>query len=422
MGLRLFRNARIYTPGDPGKAAAGRAQAEVAAYIPGALLCRDGRIVTVGDEGAVLGALGDPGRRTLESETDCRGLCMVPGFVDPHTHLCFTRPRESEFSQRLEGADYLDILRKGGGILSSVAAVRAAAPAELYAATRRRALSALSLGTTTIEIKTGYGLDVDNELKQLAAIRRLGEETALSVIPTFMAAHAVPPEFEGRPDDYVEAVIAMLPEARRAGALFCDVFCEQGVFSPEQSRKILEAAASAGMGVKMHADELHETWGRAAGRIALRGIGGPSPGRLRRGYSRPGNSGFRRGAPAGDRIQHAAAVCPRAQDDRNRAARGDRHGLQPWLVLRRVDALCVRAFRDDDGPFGERGARCLHLECSICRREGARGGESHPREGGRFSPPRRGIARGPCIPRGNLTGRRCLQGRRAGRARRPGFG
>jgi imidazolonepropionase len=261
MGLTLFRNARIFTPADPGGPAAGRRQAEVASYPRGALLCRDGRIVTAGDERAVLEALGDDGRRALEAETDCRGLCMIPGFVDAHTHICFMRPRETEFRDRLEGADYLDILSKGGGILSSVAAVRAASEEELFTATRDRALSALSLGTTTIEIKSGYGLALDAELKQLAVIGRLRQDTPLSVVPTFMAAHAVPPEFEGRADDYVDAVIGMLPAACRAGALFCDVFCEQGVFTAGQTRRILEAAAAAGMGLKLHADELHDTGG-----------------------------------------------------------------------------------------------------------------------------------------------------------------
>jgi imidazolonepropionase len=184
---------------------------------------------------------------------------MIPGFVDPHTHLCFMRPREAEFRERLEGAAYLEILRRGGGILSSVAAVRSAPEEELLAVTRDRALSALYLGTTTIEIKTGYGLALDAELKQLAVIIRLGKETPLTVVPTFMAAHAVPMEFAGRADDYIGAVIEMIPAACRAGARFCDVFCEQGVFTLGQSRRVLESAAAAGMGLKLHADELHDT-------------------------------------------------------------------------------------------------------------------------------------------------------------------
>jgi len=263
MGLRLFRNARIHTPVDTGAPSAGRRQSDVVSHARGALLCRDGRIVTVGDESAVLGALDESAWRALDAETDCRGLCMVPGFVDPHTHLCFTQPREAEFRQRLDGADYLEILRKGGGILSSVAAVRAASEEQLFAATRDRALSALSLGTTTIEIKSGYGLALDAELKQLASIGRVARETPLTVVPTFMAAHAVPPEFAGRPDDYVEAVIGMIPAASHAGARFCDVFCEQGVFTVDQSAKVLSAARAAGMGLKLHADELHDTGGAA---------------------------------------------------------------------------------------------------------------------------------------------------------------
>ena len=264
MPFALFRNARIFTPLDTGRPSAGPAQGSLNRWEKGAMLCRSGRIVTVGDEAAVLGALGPEGRRDVVEEVDCGGRCMVPGFVDAHTHLCFVEPRESEFLARLGGADYLEILRAGGGILSSVASVRAASEEALFAATRSRALSALRHGTTTVEIKSGYGLSMDAELKQLRVIRRVGRDTPLTVVPTLLAAHAVPPELGGRTDEYVRVVVGIVRAAADAAlARFCDVFCETGVFSPAQSRTVLEAAADAGLGIRLHADELSDSGGAA---------------------------------------------------------------------------------------------------------------------------------------------------------------
>jgi imidazolonepropionase len=255
---RLFRNARIFTPVDPGRPLSGKEQGSVASFEPGALVCRGGRIAWVGHQRDIPGAL------SAEAEdVDCEGRCLIPGFVDPHTHMCFARTREAEFQRRLEGAEYLDILREGGGILSSVAAVRAATEDELFEATRARALSALRFGTTTLEIKSGYGLSTDAELKQLRVIARVGRETPLDVVPTFMGAHAIPAEHAQAPDRYVDLLVReMIPAVARAGlARFCDVFCERGVFSVEQARRILEAAAAAGMKLKVHADEVHDTGG-----------------------------------------------------------------------------------------------------------------------------------------------------------------
>jgi imidazolonepropionase len=260
----LFRNARIVTPVDTGRPSTGPVQGRVTAWEKGALLCRDGRIVTVGDEPAVLGALGSERRREIAEEVDCGGRCMIPGFVDAHTHLCFLAPREKEFAARLEGADYLQILAAGGGILSSVDSVRKASEEELFRATRDRARSALRQGTTTIEIKSGYGLSLEAELKQLRVIQKVGREMPLRVVPTLLAAHAVPIEFRGRPDEYVDLVLEITRAAADAGlARFADVFCEKGVFSTEQARRILLAAAGAGLGVRLHADELSDSGGAA---------------------------------------------------------------------------------------------------------------------------------------------------------------
>jgi len=189
---------------------------------------------------------------------------MIPGFVDAHTHLCFVAPREKEFVARLSGTDYLQILAAGGGILSSVSSVRQASEESLLEATRERARSALSLGTTTVEIKSGYGLSMEAELKQLRVIRQVARETPLRVVPTLLAAHAVPPEYTGRAADYA-ALAAEIARAAAAEGLarFCDVFCEHGVFTVEQARAILEAARAVGLGVRLHADELSDCGGAA---------------------------------------------------------------------------------------------------------------------------------------------------------------
>lgn len=145
-------------------------------------------------------------------EVDCGGACMIPGFVDSHTHLCFARRREREFSMRLGGKSYLEILQAGGGILSSVRAVRESTEEDLYRVTLGNAVSALSFGMTTVEIKSGYGLSRESELMMLRVIGKLGRRTPLDVVPSFMGAHAVPEEYRGNPDGYVDLLVdEMLP-------------------------------------------------------------------------------------------------------------------------------------------------------------------------------------------------------------------
>jgi imidazolonepropionase len=262
MSTTLFRGARIFTPEDTGRPLAGPRQGRVISYDPGALLCRDGMIEAVGPEPEVLAAAR---AKADVHEVDCGGRCMIPGFVDPHTHLCFLEPRETEFQQRLDGVPYLDILAAGGGILATVASVRAASEADLAEATRKRAFACLRLGTTTIEIKSGYGLSTEAELKQLRAAAAAGRSTPLTVVPTLLGAHAVPPEFAGDAEGYVDLLAAeMIPAAARAGlARHCDAFCERGVFTPAQCRRVLEAARRAGLGLKVHADEVNDTGGAA---------------------------------------------------------------------------------------------------------------------------------------------------------------
>jgi imidazolonepropionase len=262
MSGKLFRNARIFTPAEIGSPAAGAKQGVVRHFERGALFCRSGIIESVGDEAEVLENLL---LIDVDMEVDCGGHCMIPGFVDPHTHMCFINTREEEFSLRLEGTDYLEILRRGGGILSSVRTVREASEEDLYLATRLNALTALQFGTTSAEIKSGYGLDADSELRMLRVIERVGRETPLDVVPTFLGAHAIPAEFSGASDDYVDLLIQeMIPAVSEQGiARFCDVFCEVGVFNVEQSRRILKAAKHAGLKLKIHADEVHDLGGAA---------------------------------------------------------------------------------------------------------------------------------------------------------------
>ena len=257
---KLFRNARITTPSDPGIPLAGKRQGQVRSFEKGALLCQDGFIEAVGHEEEVMASLSPD---DVVVEVNCKGLSLIPGFVDPHTHMCFVKRREEEFSLRISGTDYLEILRRGGGILSSVRAVRDSSEDDLFLVTLEHALSALRLGTTTLEIKSGYGLETEAELKMLRVIDRVGRETVLDVIPTFMGAHAIPTEYAESPDSYVDYLIDdMLPAvANQAVAKFCDVFCEKNVFSVEQSRRILQAAQDAGLGLKIHADEVHDLGG-----------------------------------------------------------------------------------------------------------------------------------------------------------------
>lgn len=262
MALKLFRHARIYTPLMGRRPAVGDEQGKLAVYEDGCFLVENGRLLAVGAMKDVEERLEG---RTADQEFDFEGAAVVPGFVDPHTHACFAALREEEFSMRLAGKSYLEILQAGGGILSSVRAVRSASDEALFAFSRSLLDSTLLYGTTTIEIKSGYGLDVETELRMLRIIDRLGRETPQTVIPTFMGAHAVPEEFRGDPEGYVALLREeMLPAVAKQGiARFCDIFCEEGVFSVEQSRRVLECAREHGLHLKVHADEVHDLGGAA---------------------------------------------------------------------------------------------------------------------------------------------------------------
>ena len=200
-----------------------------------------------------------PGTRLI----DGRALSVVPGFVDGHTHALFAGDRREELRRRLGGATYAEIAAQGGGIVSTVRATRAASEEDLAAAARLRLSEMLACGTTTAEIKSGYGLDLETELKMLRAIKRLAFAQPIELIPTFMGAHELPLEYRDRREDYVRLVIdQMIPAVAASGlAEWCDVFCETGVFTPDQSTRILQAGAARGLKPRIHADELGPSGG-----------------------------------------------------------------------------------------------------------------------------------------------------------------
>ncbi|HUG41992.1 MAG TPA: imidazolonepropionase [Longimicrobiales bacterium] len=223
----------------------------------GAVVVDGGRIVAVGPEAELARRHPDAGR------VDCAGGVLTPGLVDSHTHAVFGRWRADEYALRARGVPYMEIARRGGGINASVRDLRERSEEELVALTRERLGHLLALGTTTVEVKSGYGLTTADELKMLRVVRALDAEGPLDLVPTFLGAHEVPPEYRDRPDAYVDLVVEeMIPAVAEAGlARFCDVFMEPGVFDARQSRRILEAGAAHGLIPRLHADELEPSGG-----------------------------------------------------------------------------------------------------------------------------------------------------------------
>lgn len=238
----------------------GPRQAQVSAIAGASLAARDGVIVFVGPASELAERVSLlPGAVVI----DATDHTVVPGFVDAHTHAVFAGDRRAELRRRLGGATYAEIAAGGGGIVSTVRATREASLEELVAQSRPRLDEMLACGTTTCEIKSGYGLEVESERRMLRAIASLQDHHAIDIIPTFMGAHEVPPEYRGRREAYVELVIhEMLPAvAAEKLATWCDVFCETGVFSPEESLRILEAGIAHGLKPRIHADELGASGG-----------------------------------------------------------------------------------------------------------------------------------------------------------------
>ena len=248
----------------------GRAQGEVSILTDAVIAAHEGTILYVGPASAVSDHV-DVQPRAMR--IDARSCTVVPGFVDPHTHVVFAGDRRDELRRRLAGATYADIAASGGGIVRTVEATRAASESELVAAAKPRLDEMLACGTTTCEAKSGYGLTTESELTQLRAIRTLDAEHHVDLVPTFLGAHEVPVEFRSRRADYVSLVIdEMIPRvADEALADWCDVFCEQGVFTVEESIAILEAGKRAGLMPRIHADELAPSGGsRVAAAVGAR--------------------------------------------------------------------------------------------------------------------------------------------------------
>ena len=223
-----------------------------------ALLVDDGRIRWAGP------LAGLPSGLSVSEEHDLGGALVTPGLVDAHTHLVYAGQRTLEFEPRLQGASYEQIARSGGGIRSTVAATRAADDAALFDAAARRARALLADGVTTVEIKSGYGLAYEHEARCLRVARRLARELPLTVRTTSLAAHAVPPEFNGRADDYIDAACAWLPRLQAEGLVDAvDAFCERIGFTPAQTQRMFDAARRLGLPVKLHAEQLSDQGGAA---------------------------------------------------------------------------------------------------------------------------------------------------------------
>ncbi len=220
----------------------------------GAVAAKDGLIVAAGPTDEVMRQVELADALVI----DAGGKVVLPGLVDPHTHLVFAGTREDEFEMKIKGAAYLDILARGGGILSTVRSTRAAGEEELIRIGRKYLAEMLSQGTTAAEVKSGYGLTVADELKQLRAIRALQEAQPVDLVPTFLGAHAIPEEYRENSEAFVDLVIGeMLPAVAASDlAECCDIFCEEGVFSIEQSRRVLQEARRLGFKLKLHADEI----------------------------------------------------------------------------------------------------------------------------------------------------------------------
>ncbi|HYM59635.1 MAG TPA: imidazolonepropionase [Thermoanaerobaculia bacterium] len=261
MSLLIRNLSQIATPlGTTGLR--GPAMRELCVLENAVLVIQDGRFAWVGPENDMPAGV----RESISDDLDARGATALPGFVDSHTHIAFAGLRESEFNRRLRGETYEQIAQSGGGIASTVHATRAASEEQIVANVLERAATMARHGTTTAEAKSGYGLAMEAELKQLRAIRRANESSPVRLVPTCLAAHEFPPESRGSQqarDSWVQTIIGdILPEVASANlAVFCDAFVERGVFTVDEGERVLRAGAALGMIPRLHADELSDTRG-----------------------------------------------------------------------------------------------------------------------------------------------------------------
>jgi imidazolonepropionase len=251
----IINASELLTLSGPKRPRIGNEMSDLGIIKNGAVAVNNGKIVGVGKTDNI------KKKFKAEETIDAKNKIVIPGFVDPHTHLIFAGSREDEFIMRLQGKNYMDILKSGGGILKTVRETRKASKKTLFDLTKKRLDKMLEYGTTTVEIKSGYGLTTKDEIKLLEVINELKKKHLIDIVPTFMGAHAIPSELNA--EKYVELIIKeMLPQITKKNlAEFCDVFCEEGVFSIEQSKKILEEAKKLGMKLKIHADEIVRTGG-----------------------------------------------------------------------------------------------------------------------------------------------------------------
>jgi imidazolonepropionase len=262
----IINIGQLVTLAGPVHPRVGEELRELAIVENGTLIIDDGRIVAAGPYAALRAQIAD-----ASAVIDAEGRCVTPGFVDAHTHLVFAGNRAAEFEKRIAGATYQQIAAAGGGILRTVALTRAASEDELLAAARKHCDWMLRSGTTTMEAKSGYGLDRETELKMLRVMRRLSEEGPARgargprIVPTLLAAHTVPPEFAGRRDDYVRFVAEeLIPEVAASRlAKYCDAFCDDHAFTVDECRSVLKAAREHGLGLRIHAEQFRPGTGAA---------------------------------------------------------------------------------------------------------------------------------------------------------------
>ena len=248
----IINIGQLVTLAGPARPRSGLELADLAFISNGALLLDEGRIVAAGGYEEIKSRI-PAGAEVIDAE----GRCVTPGFVDAHTHLVFSGNRAAEFEQRIAGATYQEIAAAGGGILRTVALTRAASEDDLLVAARRHRDWILRGGTTTLEAKSGYGLDRETELKMLRVIRRLNEEGPVRIVPTLLGAHTVPPEYKERRAEYVRFVAEeLIPEVATEGlARYCDAFCDDHAFTVEETRTVLRAAKRHGLKRRVHAEQ-----------------------------------------------------------------------------------------------------------------------------------------------------------------------
>lgn len=249
---------QVFCPNDPGHPLAGKEMATATILEDGYIAIKDGKILATGT--------GEPQADLVGPETillSCQGKVATPGLIDCHTHLVYGGSREHEFAQKLAGVSYLDILANGGGILSTVRTTRKADFDTLYQKSYKLLDYMLDHGVTTVEAKSGYGLDWETEKRQLEVVQQLQQDHAIDLVSTFMAAHAIPEEYKGNNQAYLDLIIeTMLPQVKEENlAEFCDIFCEQGVFTAEEARSLLTKAKDMGFKLRIHADEIKSIGG-----------------------------------------------------------------------------------------------------------------------------------------------------------------